>query len=142
LTTTRQQARRQRQDVQRKTALALVLQTDVIAHEDAQTATTRTHHPLAKRISDAGWSAFLLILSATATDAGRSVVAVPPASTSPTCSGGGVLVAKGLCGRSCPDGGARLHRDHNAARNMQWAGQALWGGAAILAAEYREATGL
>jgi transposase len=43
---------------------------------------------------------------------------VPPAYTSQTCSGCGVLVAKGLSVRwhSCPDCGTSLHRDHNAAK--------------------------
>ena len=90
----------------------------------------RNHH-LAKSISDAGWTAFLSILSILsilsfkAACAGRSVVAVPPAYTSQTCSGCGVLVSKGLSVRwhSCPDCGTSLHRDHNAARNIEGPGR-------------------
>ena len=74
----------------------LVQTNDTIYHEDLQTANMVKNHHLAKSISDAGWSAFLSILAAKAACAGRRVVAVPPAYTSQTCSGCGVLVAKGL----------------------------------------------
>jgi putative transposase len=127
-----QKVRRQRADFHHKTALALVRANDVIYHEDLQTANLVRNHHLAKSISDAGWSAFLTILSYKAAWAGRSVVAVPPAYTSQRCSGCGVLVSKGLSVRwhSCPGCGASLHRDHNAARNIERAGQALRGAVA------------
>jgi putative transposase len=129
-----QTVRRQRQDFHHKTALALVRENDAIYHEDLQTANLVRNHHLAKSISDAGWAAFLSILSYKAACAGRSVVAVPPAFTSQRCSGCGVIVSKGLSVRwhSCPDCGINLHRDHNAARNIlvlgkrqNGAGQAL-----------------
>ena len=90
------------------------------------------NHHLAKSISDAGWSGFLTILSYKAVCAGRSVIAVNPAFTSQRCSGCGVLVQKaypsaGTRARTC---GTSLHRDHNAARNIERAGQALRGGVA------------
>ncbi len=115
-----QRVRRTRQDFHHKTALALVRQYDTIYHEDVQTANMVKNHSLAKSISDAGWSAFLSILSFKAACAGRSVVAVPPAYTSQACSGCGVLVAKGLSVRwhTCPECGTSLHRDHNAALNI------------------------
>jgi len=67
--------------------------------------------------------------------AGKQVQAVHPAYTSQICSGCGVLVAKGLSVRwhRCPDCGTSLHRDYNAARNIEWAGQALRGGVTIVA---------
>ena len=114
--------RRARQDFHFKTALALVRQHDTIYHEDLQTANLVQNHHLAKSISDAGWSAFLAILSCKAAEAGKTVVAVPPAFTSQACSGAncGVLVYKGLSVRwhECPECGTSLHRDHNAARNI------------------------
>ncbi len=112
--------KRQRQDFHHKTALRLVQTSDTIYHEDLQTANLLKNHHLAKSISDAGWAQFLGILSFKAACAGRRVVAVPPAYTSQACSGCGVLVAKGLSVRwhECPDCGASLHRDHNAARNI------------------------
>jgi putative transposase len=139
-----QKVRRQRRDFHQKTALALVQQHDTIYHEDLQTANMVRNHHLAKSIADAGWSQFLNILSYKAVCAGRSVVAVPPAYTSQTCSGCGILVQKGLSVRwhSCPKCGTSLHRDHNAARNIERFGQNLRGGARVLAPENRESVGL
>ncbi len=124
-----QTVRRQRRDFHHKAALALVRAYDAIYHEALQTANMVKNHHLAKSIQDAGWSQFLTILSHKAACAGRRVVAVPPAYTSQTCSGCGVIVAKSLSVRwhLCPDCGTSLHRDHNAARNIEWAGQALRG---------------
>jgi putative transposase len=115
-----QRVRRARTDFQHKTALALVRQYDTVYHEDLQTANMLKNHHLAKSIADAGWSAFLGILSCKAVEAGKTVVAVPPAFTSQACSGCGVIVQKGLSVRwhLCPDCGTSLHRDHNAARNI------------------------
>ncbi len=136
--------KRQRTDFHHKEALALVQTTDALYHEDLQVRTMVKNHHLAKRISDAGWAAFLSILSYKAACAGRSVIAVNPAFTSQTCSGCGVLVQKGLSVRwhSCPDCGTSLHRDHNAAKNRERAGQALRGGVALAASENRESIGL
>jgi putative transposase len=127
--------KRQRADFHYKTALALVRANDTIYHEDLQTANMVRNHHLAKSISDAGWSQFLSILSFKAACAGRRVVAVNPAYTSQRCSGCGVMVSKGLSVRwhTCPDCGTSLHRDHNAAKNIERAGQARRGGAALAA---------
>jgi putative transposase len=124
-----QTVRRQRQDFHHKAALHLVRQYDTIYHEALQPANMLKNHHLAKSIADAGWSAFLSILSFKAVEAGKTVVAVPPAYTSQACSGCGVLVAKGLSVRwhICPDCGASLHRDHNAAKNIERLGQRLRG---------------
>ena len=120
---------RQRKDFHHKTALALVREYDAIYHEDLQVRNMLKNHPLAKSIHDAGGAAFLSILAYKAACAGRRVIAVNPAFTSQICSGGGVVVSKGLSVRwhSCPDCGTSLHRDHNAARNIERAGLALWG---------------
>ena len=127
-----QQVKRQRQDFHHKTALALVREYDVIYHEDLQTANMVRNHHLAKSISDAGWAAFLSILSYKAACAGRSVIAVNPAFTSQICSGCGVVVSKGLSVRwhACPECGTSLHRDHNAAKNIERLGQSLRGAVA------------
>ncbi len=134
LAKTHQRVRRARADFHYKTALALVRQYDTIYHEDLQPANLLKNHHLAKSISDAGWGAFLSILSFKAVEAGKTVGAVPPAFTSQACSGCGVLVSKGLSIRwhLCPHCGTSLHRDHNAALNTlrlgtqrSGAGQAL-----------------
>jgi putative transposase len=124
--------KRQRADFHYKTALALVRDNDVIYHEALQTANMLKNHHLAKSIGDAGWSAFLSILAFKAVCAGKRAVAVPPAYTSQRCSGCGAIVSKGLSVRwhSCPECGTSLHRDHNAAKNIERAGQALRGAVA------------
>jgi putative transposase len=141
-----QRVRRQRQDFHYKTALQLVRENDTIYHEDLQVANMVRNHQLAKSISDAGWAAFLAILSFKAACAGRSVIAVTPAFTSQRCSGPGcgIIVQKGLSVRwhACPECGTHLHRDHNAARNIERAGQALRGGVAVAASENRASLGL
>ncbi len=139
-----QHVRRQRADFHHKTALALVRQYDTIYHEDLRVANLVRNHHLAKSISDAGWRAFLSILTVKAASAGCSVVAVDPAFTSQACSGCGVIVQKGLSVRwhTCPDCGTSLHRDHNAAKNIQWRGQRLRGVPALAGAMNREPVGL
>jgi putative transposase len=134
-----QKVRRQRADFHHKTALALKRANDVIYHEDLQTANMLKNHHLAKSIQDAGWSQFLSILAFKAAYAGERAVAVPPAYTSQQCSGCGRVVWKGLSARwhHCPyeDCGTSLHRDHNAAKNRERAGQALQRGVAVAASE-------
>jgi len=129
-----QKVRRARGDFHHKVARSLVRQYDIIYHEDLQTANLLKNHHLAKSIADAGWSAFLSILAFKAVCAGKRAVAVPPAYTSQRCSGPqcGVLVAKGLSVRwhTCPECGTSLHRDHNAARNIERLGQSRRGAVA------------
>src|SRR5262249_47566236 len=124
-----QHVRRQRQDFHHKTALTLVRQYDTIYHEALQVRNMVKNHHLAKSISDGGWGAFLAILAFKAESAGKRVVAVDPAFTSQACSGCGVMVQKSLSARwhSCPDCGTSLHRDHNAAKNIQGREQRLRG---------------
>ncbi len=124
-----QKVKRQRQDFHHKTALALVRQNDVIYHEDLQVRNMVRNHHLAKSICDAGWGAFLTILAFKAACAGKRVQAVNPAFASQICSGCGVMVSKGLSVRwhSCPECGTRLHRDQNAAKNIERLGQSRRG---------------
>jgi putative transposase len=114
--------KRQRQDFHHKVALQMVRQYDVICYEDLRVRNLLKNHHLAKSISDAGWSAFLRILTSKAAGAGKRVAAVEPAYTSPRCSGCGRVVYKGLSVRwhQCPyeDCGVSLDRDHNAALNI------------------------
>jgi putative transposase len=84
-----QKARRQRQDFHHKAALNLVRQYDVITYEELRVRNMLKDRHLATSISDAGWSAFLAILSHKAAWAGRNVQAVEPAFTSQNWSGRG-----------------------------------------------------
>jgi len=106
-------------------------QYDTLYHEDLQTANMLWNHQLAMSIEDAGWSVFLRILAFKAVGAAKRAAAVPPASTSQRCSGlqCGAMIAKGLSVRwhACPECGTSLHRDHNAARNIERLRQALRG---------------
>jgi putative transposase len=116
-----------------------VRENDTLYHEDVQVRNMAQNHHLAKSIMDAGWAAFLSILSYKAACAGREALAVNPAYTSQMCSGCSVIVARGLSvrWRSCPDCGTESHRDHNAAKNIERAGRALRGEAALAASENR-----
>jgi putative transposase len=122
-----QHTARQRRDFHHKAARTLVQAYDTIYHEDLQVANMVRNHRLAKSISDAGWSAFLTILTFKVASAGKRVVAVNPAFTSQRCSGPacGAMVQKGLSVRwhQCPECGTSLHRDHNAALNILQLGQ-------------------
>ncbi|WP_326793762.1 transposase (plasmid) [Streptomyces sp. NBC_00841] len=98
--------RRQRLDHAHKTALALVREHDVIAHEDLRIRNmSKIPAPkpdpdrpgsflpngaaakagLNRSIADAGWGVFLAILNAKAESAGREVMAVDPRNTSRRC---------------------------------------------------------
>jgi putative transposase len=122
-----QHIRNQRRDYHHREAAKLVQAYDVIFYEDLRVANMVQNHHRATSISDAGWSAFLAILTFKAANAGKRVQAVNPAFTSQACSGlgCGALVQKGLSVRwhACPECGTSLHRDHNAARNILRLGQ-------------------
>jgi putative transposase len=154
-----QKVRRQRADFHHKTALALVRQYDTIYLEDLQVANMSQRPELVpdgqggylhngasakaglnKSINDAGWYAFRQILTCKAEWAGKRVEAVPPAYTSQDCSGCGERVEKSLSVRThvCTNCGLILDRDENAARNIQWVGQALRGVPAVAGAPNRE----
>jgi putative transposase len=124
-----QQVRRHRPDLHHNVALRLGREHDAFSHEDMQTANTRKNHHLAESIDEAGWSQFLRILRAKAARAGRTVMAVPPAPISQTCSGCGIIVSKGPSVRwpMYPSCGTSLHRDVNIAKNRERLGQGLRG---------------
>ena len=124
-----QHVQRQRLDFHHKTALHLLRQYDTVYLEDLQVANMVRNHHLAKGIHDASWAQFRTILEAKAAYAGRRMIAVPAPYTSQDCSSCGERVPKSLSVRThiCTACGLVLDRDENAARNIQWAGQALRG---------------
>jgi len=110
----------QRKDIAHKVSTKIIQENDLIAHEDLQVKNMVKNHNMAKSINDAGWSMLFQFLAYKASDAGRQVIAVPPAFTSQICSGCGELVPKKLSERwhVCPHCGLSIQRDINAARNI------------------------
>ncbi|HVA93263.1 MAG TPA: transposase, partial [Chloroflexota bacterium] len=110
-----------RRDFHHQTALTLVRRHGLIAHEDLGVRGIARSR-LAKSTHDAGWAAFLAILTHKAASAGVVVIAVHPRHTTQRCSGCGALPAIPLTladrVHTCPCG-LTLDRDENAARNIR-----------------------
>jgi putative transposase len=111
---------RLRREHHHQVALRLVRRYGFIAAESLSVTNLLKNGRLARAISDAGWSGFLLTLRAKAESAGVAYVEVDPRGTSQQCSGCGADVRKDLSVRwhDCPHCGLSLHRDENAARNI------------------------
>jgi putative transposase len=111
---------RQRRDFQYKTAKQYAEQYQVIAVEKLQILNMVQNQSLAKSIMDAGWGAFLDILSEKAERAGHAVIRVNPRFTSQKCFKCGEIVQKSLSVRThiCPFCGYIADRDVNAAKNI------------------------
>jgi putative transposase len=128
----------QRNDFLHKTANALLVKSDAVAHENLNIkGMSRRPKPvqdesgtflpnrasikagLNKSINDAGWGQFLLYLKYKAVEQGKLVIAVPAHYTSQKCSACGQIVKKSLSIRTheCPCGFV-ANRDHNAAMNI------------------------
>src|SRR5260370_2129985 len=91
-----QHVRNQRRNFHHQEAHKLVQHYDVIYHEDLWVRNLVQNHSLAKSIADAGWGAFLAILTFKAARAGKRVQAANPALTSQTRPGGRVSAQQGL----------------------------------------------
>nr|BBH87375.1 transposase [Thermosporothrix sp. COM3] len=111
---------RQREDVARKQASALISSHDVIAYEALQIRHLVKNRHLAKSIADAAWDRFLWWVKYDGTLHRVPVIGGEPASTSQDCSRCGQRVKKSLSVRThlCPGCGLLLDRDHNAALNI------------------------
>ena len=138
--------RRTRLDHAHKTALALVRDHDLIAHEALAIANmTRRPKPklaedgtygpngaaakagLNKSINDAGWGVFLDVLRAKAESAGRAIIEVDPRHTSQRCAECGHVAAGNRTSQAefkCLSCGHEAHADVNAAINILRAGLA------------------
>ena len=116
-----QTVKRQRQDFAHKEARKIVQQYDEIAVEDLNIKGLVKNHHLAKSISDAAWGTFINTLASKAAEAGKRVWKVAAPYTSQDCSGCGHRMKKTLAEREhrCSECGLQLHRDHNAALNIQ-----------------------
>jgi putative transposase len=112
--------RRLRHEHHHQVALKLVRRYGLIAVEGLGVENLLKNGRLARAISDAGWSGFLLTSRSKAESAGVAYVEVDPRGTSQLCSGCGGEVRKELSVRrhDCPHCGLPLHRDENAARNI------------------------
>ncbi len=88
----------QRKDFHYKTAIWLLNQSKVIAHENLNIKGL-AKSMLAKSVTDAGWGQFLQILNTKAASAGCLVIAVNPNGTSQECSDCGTTVSKTLADR-------------------------------------------
>lgn len=141
--------RRTRLDHAHKTALTLVRDHDVIAHEALKVtnmarrpkprlAEDGTYEPngaaakagLNRSIHDAGWGVFLRVLAAKAESAGRTIIAVDPRHTSQRCSQCGHVAKENRVTQAefrCLSCGHQAHADVNAAQNILRAGLALQG---------------
>ncbi|MFE9887292.1 RNA-guided endonuclease InsQ/TnpB family protein [Streptomyces scopuliridis] len=138
--------RRRRLDHAHKTALGLVREHDVIAHEDltirnmskAPAPKPDSDRPgsflpngaaakagLNRSIADAGWGVFLTILHAKAESAGRKVIAVDPRNTSRRCPECGHTAKENRPTQEkfhCQDCGHNAHADTVGALNVLRAG--------------------
>ncbi|MFN8493717.1 MAG: transposase [Caldilineaceae bacterium] len=118
----------QRRDYLNKLTHELIQQNDFIAIEDLQVTNMVRNRHLSKSMMDAGWGYFRQRLEAKAVEAGRTIVAIPPAYTSKTCSNCGTIfehltLADRWVECAC---GLSLDRDHNAAINILRVGRTLW----------------
>lgn len=115
--------KRQRRDFHFKTAKHYADAYRFIVVEDLNIQAL-TRSMLGKSVSDAGWSAFLTILTCKAESAGGVVIRVSPRFTTQRCSNCGELVPKSLSVRThiCTQCGYIADRDVNAALNILRAG--------------------
>ena len=134
--------RRQRLDFAHKTALKLIREHDLIAHEalriknmtasasgtvEAPGTNVAAKSGLNKSVLDVGWGVFLSVLRAKAENAGRVVVEADPRHTSQRCSRCGYVAAGNRVSQAdfrCMSCGHRAHADVNAAENILRAGLA------------------
>jgi putative transposase len=138
-----------RKDALHKLSRRLVVENDLIVHEDLKTSNMsrsakgtveNTGHNVAAKsglndaIMDSSWARLISMISYKA-DAGRRVVAVNPRYTSQRCSHRGHIAAENRDKEkfACVSCGHSEHADKNAARNVLRAGLAQGGNEARLA---------
>jgi putative transposase len=117
---TQRKIQNQRKDFSHKLANDFVQKFDAIALEDLNVKGMQQRWN-AKSVADVSWSTFTSILSYKAEEAGRKVIFVNPAYTSQDCSACGhrQKIDQSVRWYDCPKCGLSLHRDHNAAINIE-----------------------
>lgn len=109
----------QRNDFQHQVSTMLIKQYDLIAIENLNIVGL-SKGILSKQVHDVAWSGFFQKLKYKAENADKMLIEVQPHFTSQDCSRCGNRVKKDLSVREhhCLNCGLRLHRDHNAAKNI------------------------
>jgi len=109
----------QRNDFQHQISTMLIKEYDLVAIEDLNIIGL-SKGILSKQVHDVAWSAFFQKLKYKAENADKMLIEVRPHFTSQDCSACGTRVKKDLSVREhiCLKCGLRLHRDHNAAKNI------------------------
>ena len=109
-----------RKDYMHKTSRILADTYDRIVFEDLQIKNMVKNHHLARSIHDASWNMLISLTTYKAEYAGGIVELVNPRNTSKQCSVCGNIQPMPLSQRTykCPDCGAIIGRDHNAAINI------------------------
>jgi len=112
--------RNARKDYLHKVSRILADAYDRIIFEDLQIKNMVKNHHLARSIHDASWSMLISLTTYKAEEAGGTVELVNPRNTSKQCSVCGCIQSMPLSQRTyrCPDCGAVVGRDHNAAINI------------------------
>jgi putative transposase len=112
--------RNTRKDYLHKTSRILADAYDQIIFEDLQIKNMVKNHHLARSIHDASWGILISLTTYKAEEAGGAVELVNPKNTSKQCSVCGCIQSMPLSQRTyrCPDCGAVMGRDHNAAGCM------------------------
>jgi len=113
--------RNARKDCLHKASRILADTYDQIIFEDLQIKNMVKNHRLARSIHDASWGVLINFTTYKAEYAGGSVELVNPRNTSKQCSVCGSIKSMPLSQRTyvCPDCGAVMGRDHNAAINIR-----------------------
>ena len=116
-----QKIRNIRKDHLHKASRILTDTYDRIIFEDLQIKNMVKNHHLARSIHDASWSMLISLTTYKAEYAGGAVELVNPRNTSKQCSVCGCIQSMPLSQRTyrCPDCGAIIGRDHNAAINIK-----------------------
>nr|QNO44434.1 hypothetical protein PPMIFCEF_00006 [Methanosarcinales archaeon ANME-2c ERB4]QNO46472.1 hypothetical protein PAACNKLE_00007 [Methanosarcinales archaeon ANME-2c ERB4] len=116
-----QKIRSIRKDHLHKASRILTDTYDRIIFEDLQIKNMVKNHHLARSIHDASWSMLISLTTYKAEYAGGAVELVNPRNTSKQCSVCGCIQSMPLSQRTyrCPDCGAIIGRDHNAAINIK-----------------------